>query len=117
MENRFDVAVHFDKAGQYYLASLDVINTGDYNAILDTIRMPSYEGSDESYIKYTVTFDNDQVFTGSESEIAAAINHDAGSNVKNIMIKISYEPEEGTVVPEDGVDVSTFAEFEFVQAV
>ena len=47
----------------------------------------------------------------------AAINHDAGSNVKNIMIKISYEPEEGTVVPEEGVDVSTFAEFEFVQAV
>lgn len=116
-DDRFDVAVHFDKAGQYYLASLDVINTGDYNAILDTIRMPSYEGSDESYIKYTVTFDNDQVFTGSESEIAAAINHDAGSNVKNIMIKISYEPEEGTVVPEEGVDVSTFAEFEFVQAV
>jgi hypothetical protein len=47
-DDRFDVAVHYDKAGQYYLASLDVINTGYYNAILDTIRMPSYEGSDES---------------------------------------------------------------------
>ncbi len=116
-DDRFDVAVHFDKAGQYFLASLDAVNTGDYNAILDAIRMPCYEGSDQSYIKYTVTFDNDQVFAGNESEIATAINHDAGSNIKNVMIKISYEPEEGAVVPEGGIDVSTFAEFDFVQAV
>ena len=116
-DDRIDVSVHFDHAGEYYLAMLNVVNNGDYNGILNAIRMPSFEGSEENYIKYSLVFDNDEVFTGSTEELATAINHDAGSNIKTIMIKISYEPTEDFEQPAEGIDISTFAEFDFVQSV
>ncbi|MBR6168667.1 hypothetical protein IKQ74_01860 [Candidatus Saccharibacteria bacterium] len=116
-----DTAISYDitlkNPGDYYLFQIDVVNDGQYDAILDSIEMSELPPAEADYVSYTVTYD-DFTFDHSQGHIAAALPTATGVNRKVAMVRVAYEPtDDHKVKPlEEPLELNLSAALNFSQA-
>ncbi len=116
-----DTAISYDitlkKPGDYYLFQIDVVNDGQYAAVLDSINMSELPAAMQEYITYTVTYD-DLEFDHSTDHIAAALPTATGMNRKVAMVRVAYESPDGQKVKplEEPLELNLTAALNFSQA-
>ena len=116
-----DTSISYDitlkKPKQYYLFQIDVVNDGDYSAILDSLEMSELSAAEEEYVNYTVTYDG-MVFDHSGEGASTALIPTTGVNRKVVMVRVAYElPQDHKVLPLDKpIDLNLSASLNFSQA-
>lgn len=103
--------------GDYYLFQIDVVNDGQYNAVLDSLEMSELSAQESNYVSYTVTYD-DMTFDHSASSITSALLPTTGVNRKVVMVRVAYEmPSDHKVLPlEKELNLNLSASLNFSQA-
>ena len=110
-------SAHLEKPGDYCLFSIKAVNNGYYDGILKNIWMTTPNSKLESLLDYTVTYDNNEVFTRSALDLNYAMNKDTGINTKNVVIKVLYNPDEDVEIPTDGADFDYRLDLDYIQSV
>lgn len=110
-------SVTLKEPGDYYLFQIDVVNDGQYNAVLDSIDMSELSAAESDYVTYTITYD-DLKFDHSKSNIAAALPTATGMNRKVAMVRVAYEPVDTSNVKalEEPLELNLSAALNFSQA-
>lgn len=110
-------SVKLEKPGDFYLFQIDVINDGQINAILDSIKMTELSAEEEEYVNYTVSFEG-QEFSSSRSGLKIALPAATGVNRKVVMVRVAYElPDDHKVLPlEDPLELNLAASFGYSQS-
>ncbi|MCR5572447.1 MAG: hypothetical protein K6F57_01585 [Candidatus Saccharibacteria bacterium] len=105
------------KPGDYYLFQIDVVNDGQYNAVLDSIEMSELSAEEADYVSYTVTYD-DMTFDHSSDGAKTALLPTTGVNRKVVMVRVAYEsPMDHKVLPlEKEINLNLSASLNFSQA-
>lgn len=109
--------VTLEKPGDYYLFQIDVVNDGQYGAVLDSIKMTELTAKESDYVTYTVTYD-DMTFDHSKSGISAALPTATGMNRKVAMVRVAYEITDSHKVKplEEPLELNLSASLNFSQA-
>lgn len=116
-DNSVNFGAHLDKPGDYYLFSIKAVNNGNFDGVLDNIWMTTPGSKLEPLVDYTVYYNNEATFTGSEFNLNYAINKDTGINNKNIIVKVLYSPDEDAKIPADGVDFDFSLILDYIQTI
>ena len=96
---------------------IDVVNDGNYSAILDSVEMSELSATEEEYVNYTVTYD-DMTFDHSGDGASTALLPTTGVNRKVVMVRVAYElPQDHKVLPlSEPIDLNLSAALNFSQA-
>lgn len=105
-----------EKPGDFYLFSIDVVNDGTFNAILNKLTMSALSEEQEKYLTYTVTYDGVE-YNASADDINDALPVTTGANRKNVKVKVTYDqPANAANLPKDGISVTLSAALDYAQA-
>lgn len=116
-DNSVDFSGHLEKPGDYYLFSIKAVNNGNYDGLLDNIWMTTPNAKLAPLVDYTVYYNNEDTFTGSQFNLNYAINKDSGINTKTIIVKVLYNPDEDAKIPAEGVDFDFTLMLDYVQSI
>ena len=112
----FTFSVTLEEPGDFYEASLNVINDGTFDATLNSITLSTLTAAEAKFLKYTVTYDGtayDATRTGLNSSLPFA----TGSNTKAVKVRVEYiQPESSADLPQENVDVTLTASLDYAQA-
>ena len=89
--------VDLDKPGDFYEATVQVTNDGDFDAVLTSITMSGVTSSNSGYLAYTVTYDGtpySATTTGLSRQLSAGAS-------KNVKVRVEY------LLPADANDLPT----------
>ena len=111
----FTFTVDLDKPGDYYEATVDVINAGTLNAALTSITMSTLTSQQQKYLSYKVYFDGHE-FTASQSNLSYSLPATTG-NTKTVKVRAEYiAPEHSSDLPGTNDPVTLTASLGFEQA-
>ncbi len=93
-----------EKPGDFYAFSVDVINDGTFDAALTSVTMSNLTTAQQKYLKYTVSYDNSETWTGTTSGLNYALNKNQS---KNVIVRVEYiAPDSAADLPEEDTTVS-----------
>lgn len=84
--------VKLNRPGDYYAFSVDVINDGTFDAILNNITMTQLTAAEAKYLKFTVSYDG-TVYSSSANNVLDALNYNTGNNTKNLIVRVEYRDD------------------------
>ena len=87
--------VKLNKPGDYYAFSVDVINDGTFDAVLNQLEMSPLSTEQSKYLAYTVSYDGTN-FTNTNNALSTALNKGTSSDV---LVRVEY------VAPTDSADL------------
>ena len=112
----FTFAVTLEKPGDFYEATVNVINDGTFDAVLKSLTMSTLTEAQQKYLKYTVTYDGTP-YTASQSSVGNSLPFADGSNTKAVKVRVEYiQPEKSADLPTENVDVTLTASLDYEQA-
>lgn len=112
----FTFAVTLEKPGDFYEATVNVINDGTFDAVLKSLTMSTLNEAQAKYLTYTVTYDG-TAYTSSQASLSNSLPFTTGSNTKTVKVRVEYvQPETSTDLPEENVDVTLTASLGYEQA-
>ena len=98
----------------FYEFTIDVKNTGTFDAELKGITMGGITGH-ENYLKYTITYDGTDYTTTNASLSGLTLAAETG--VKEIKVRVEYiQPASASDLPQTQQTVNLTASFDFKQA-
>jgi len=112
----FTFAVTLDKPGDFYEATVNVINDGTFDAKLTALTMSTLDAAQAKYLTYTVTYDGTS-YTASQTGLTNLLPYATGSNTKAVKVRLEYvQPENSADLPQDDpVDVTLTASLDYSQ--
>lgn len=106
--------VTLNEPGDFYEFTIDVKNTGTFDAELKGITMGGITGH-ENYLKYTITYDGTDYTTTNASLSGLTLAAETG--VKEIKVRVEYiQPASASDLPQTQQTVNLTASFDFQQA-
>lgn len=105
--------ITLEKPGNYYEFTIDVVNDGTFDAVLNSITMSTLSEAQKKYLKYEVTYDNSKY-----TETDTTLNADLVVNAtKTVKVRVEYvQPAESTDLPStDAVNLSLTAALAYNQ--
>ena len=106
--------VTLTKPGDFYEFTINVKNSGTFNAKLTNITMSTLSAEQQKYLKYTITH-HDVVYSTTANVIDAPDL--VSKNVEPIKVRVEYiQPENADDLPNDNVDVTLGATLSYSQA-
>ncbi len=112
----FTYAVTLDKPGDFYEATLDVVNDGTFDAVLNSITMSTLTDAQKKYLTYTVTYDGD-AYSASQTGLSKSLPYATGSNTKKVKVRVDYiQPESSSDLPQEAAEVTLTASLDYAQA-
>ena len=109
-------SVTLEKPGDFYEFTINVINDGTFDAVLNGITMSTLTAAQQKYLTYTLTYDSTP-YTASQSSLSLSLPHTSGSNTKAVKVRVAYiQPENSADLPQESVDVSLTASLSYAQA-
>lgn len=109
-------SVTLEKPGDFYEFSIDVINDGTFDAVLNGITMSTLTEAQQKYLTYTLTYDGTP-YTASQSSLSSSLPHASGSNTKTVKVRVAYvQPENSADLPATSADVTLTASLDYAQA-
>ena len=92
--------------GDFYAFSLNVVNDGSFDAILNSITMTELTEAEADLLKFTVSYDG-KSYTSSITKLEETLRRVTGDNTRTVIVRVDYLPHgENVVLPADGVEVS-----------
>ncbi len=111
-----DFDVKLEKPGDSYAFTLDVINDGTFDAILDSISMTTLTEAQSKYLDFYVEYDGVK-YTGSTTNISQALSHVTGANTHNVLVSVTYvQPTDSADLPAADTEVSLMVTLNYSQA-
>ena len=83
--------VKLNKPGDFYAFSVDVINDGTFDAVLNSITMTQLTEDEAKLLKFSVSY-NGTEYT-SATNIMDTLNYNAGNNTKNVIVRVDYRSD------------------------
>ena len=118
-----DTAIEYsatlEKPGDKFAFSINVVNDGNLDAVLNKIILSNLTEEQQKHIKYSLTYDNseDQVFTSTTEGLNIGLPHNTGSDTKNVIVTVSYEEaEDDDDIVNEPIDINMVAELDYNQA-
>ena len=112
----FTYAVTLDKPGDFYEATVNVVNDGTFDAVLNSLTMNTLTDAQKKYLTYTVTYDG-TAYTASQTGLNSSLPYATGSNTKAVKVRVEYvQPESSTDLPQESIDVTLTASLDYGQA-
>ena len=109
-------SVTLEKPGDFYEFSIDVINDGTFDAVLNGITMSTLTEAQQKYLTYTLTYDGTP-YTASQTGLSSSLPHTSGSNTKTVKVRVAYvQPENSADLPATSADVTLTASLDYAQA-
>ena len=94
------------KPGDYYSVSLDIVNDGTFDAVLNSINMTALSDAQKKYLKYELMYDG-STYTADASGLSSALD---AKTRKTVTVKITYiQPDLSTDLPSEDIDVTLSA--------
>lgn len=98
--------VTLTKPGDYYSVSLDIVNDGTFDAVLNSINMTALSDAQKKYLKYELMYDG-STYTADASSLSSALD---AKTRKTVTVKITYiQPDLSTDLPSEDIDVTLSA--------
>lgn len=118
---QFNFAATLEKPGDFYEATIDIKNSGTFDAKLTGITVGSLDSTQSNYLQYTLTY-NDVAFTGTSDEAAClsklgadGVKLDAGAS-KTVKVRVTYiQPNDETLLPQTDQTVYVTGSFDYSQ--
>ena len=102
----FAFTVTLEKPGDFYEATIQVINEGSMPAILKSITLSGVPAANQAYLSYTVTYDGTP-YTATTTGLTDTLSATAGSNTKLVKVRVEYlTPANQTDLPSTDVTVN-----------
>ena len=99
--------------GEFYEFTVDIENSGSFDAVLKTITMAGLTEAQAKYLEYTVTYGNTS-YTSSQTGLNIALDSGEEETVK---VKVKYNiPLSATDLPSTDQKLTLTASFGFEQA-
>ena len=120
-DTSIEYSVRLAEPGDKFAFSVDVINDGSFDAILDKISMSSLSAAQQKYLRYSVAYGDTELdattYTATTSNINEALPYSSGSNKKTVFVKVEYIlPENASDLPADDVDLNLITHLDYSQA-
>ena len=111
----FTFTVTLNKPGDFYEATVDVINAGTLNAELTSVTMTALGNPQQKYLSYKVYYDGHE-FTSSQTGLSYSLPATTG-NTKTVKVRAEYiAPENSSDLPGTDDPVTLTASLGFEQA-
>ena len=111
----FTFTVTLNKPGDFYEATVNVINDGTLNAELTSVTMSTLTTAQQKYLSYKVYYDGHD-FTSSQSNLSYSLPATTG-NTKTVKVRAEYiAPENSSDLPGTDDPVTLTASLGFEQA-
>ena len=111
----FTFTVTLNKPGDFYEATVDVINAGTLNAELTSVTMTALGNPQQKYLSYKVYYDGHE-FTSSQTGLSYPLPATSG-NTKTVKVRAEYiAPENSNDLPGTDDPVTLTASLGFEQA-
>ena len=112
-----DTSINFtstlSKPGDYCAFSIQAVNDGTFDAVLNQLEMSSLSPEQSKYLTYTVSYGGTN-FTNTNNSLSTALNKGARSNV---LVHVEYiAPTDPTNLPSDDVTVNLSLKLVYNQA-
>ena len=112
----FTFTVTLNKPGDFYEATVNVINDGSFNAVLSALTMSTLTTAQSKYLTYTVYYDG-TAYTASNDSLSASLPYTSGSNTKAVKVRVQYvQPENSSDLPSSDAEVTLTASLDYDQA-
>lgn len=106
-------AVTLTKPGDFYEFTINVKNSGTFNANLIGITMSALTAEQQKYLTYTLTYDGAE-YTANASDLSLALN---ASSTVPVKVRVEYiQPDDAADLPANDVVVSLAASLTYQQA-
>ena len=106
--------VTLTKPGDFYEFTVNVKNTGDFNANLTGISMTSLTEAQAKYLTYTVTYDNGTPYSSTTTGLSNLLAKTNG--VAPVKVRVQYvQPANSDDLPSNDVTVSLSASLTYNQ--
>ena len=111
----FTFAVTLNKPGDFYEATVNVINDGTFDARLTALTMSTLTEAQAKYLTYKVTYDGVE-YSASQTGLTNLLTYTTGSNTKVVKVRVDYvQPEASADLPTENVDVTLTASLDYTQ--
>ena len=112
-----DTSINFtstlSKPGDYCTFSIQAVNDGTFDAVLNQLEMSSLSAEQSKYLTYTVSYGGTN-FTSTNNSLSTALNKGASSNV---VVRVEYvAPTDPANLPSDDVTVNLSLKLAYNQA-
>ena len=112
-----DTSINFtstlSKPGDFCAFSIQAVNDGTFDAVLNQLEMSSLSPEQSKYLTYTVSYGGTN-FTNTNNELRTALNKGASSDV---VVRVEYvAPTDPTDLPSSDVTVSLSLKLVYNQA-
>lgn len=102
-DTNFAFTVTLDKPGDFYEATIQVINEGSMPAILKSITMSTLTAAQQNYLSYTVSYGG-TAYTGTQTGLTDSL---AASGTKLVKVRVEYlTPANQSDLPSSDVTVN-----------
>lgn len=108
--------VTLNKPGDFYEFTIDVENTGDFDANLTKVTLSSLTDAQKKYLEYKVTYGGTEYTQASNDVSGVSLAKDGGT--ETVKVRIAYIlPDDAADLPEDTVsDIALNVTLSYVQA-
>lgn len=115
-KTNFKFTVTLEKPGDFYEATLNVINDGTFDATLNSITLTALDAAEAKFLKYSVTYDG-TTYEATRTGLNSSLPFASGSNTKAVKVRVEYiQPESSADLPQENVDVTLTASLDYAQA-
>ena len=107
----FEFTVTLEKPGDFYEATINVINEGSMDAYLKKITMSDIS-THSNYLSYTVTYNNGTAYTAT-SNVSPVVKLDAGAT-HPVKVRVEYlKPATSDDLPDNNVTVTVTGNLDY----
>ena len=116
-DNSISYNVTLTNPGDYYLFQIDVVNDGQINAVLDSIKMSDLTAEESMYVSYEVDYGDDREFLASEDNLNIALPFATGVNRKVVKVRVAYDTLDANQTPlTEPIELDLSASLKYSQA-
>lgn len=108
----YEFTATLNKPGEFYEATIKVVNDGTFGATLTGITMSTLSEEQQKYLTYTVTYDGTE-YTASATGLNVALDSGKDATVK---VKVAYiQPENSADLPESTETITITGNLNYLQ--
>lgn len=108
-------SVMLAKPGDFYEFTVNVKNTGTFNANLKAITMSGLTSAQEEYVSYQITYDNGTTYTSSNPNITGVVLA-KNTGTASVKVRVEYfEPEDSGSLPASDQVITLAASLTYQQ--
>ena len=112
-QTKFTFNVTLNKPGDFYEATLPVVNDGSFDAKLTEVTMSTLTAAQQKYLKYTIAYNDGTPYTATTTGLNIELK--AGAT-KNAVVRVEYlQPDSSSDLPQQAVTVEVSGSLKYDQ--